>query len=212
MTAVATLVGDTTLGGSGSIAFASDGTLYMAGTDSGLTLDVLATVNPTSAAVLTTIPIGDGTNTMLDGLAVRHSDGVIFATHTDVSGQGQDILTVDPLSGITTLLGTTDAGAVGDLAFGPGFQQTTLTDAAGLYSFTNVPPGTYVVSEVQQSGFVQTYPEADETTGEQTHTLTLDSGQLATVSDALQILDFGCLLYTSPSPRDLSTSRMPSSA
>ena len=25
-------------------------------------------------------------------------------------------------------------------------------------------------------------------------------------------LDIGCLLYTSPSPRDLSTSRMPSSA
>ena len=27
-----------------------------------------------------------------------------------------------------------------------------------------------------------------------------------------QILRYGCLLYTSPSPRDLSTSRMPSSA
>ena len=28
----------------------------------------------------------------------------------------------------------------------------------------------------------------------------------------LQTLPYGCLLYTSPSPRDLSTSRMPSSA
>jgi len=27
-----------------------------------------------------------------------------------------------------------------------------------------------------------------------------------------ELLDFPCLLYTSPSPRDLSTSRMPSSA
>ena len=27
-----------------------------------------------------------------------------------------------------------------------------------------------------------------------------------------EILAYGCLLYTSPSPRDLSTSRMPSSA
>ena len=33
-------------------------------------------------------------------------------------------------------------------------------------------------------------------------------------TDALQIalMSLGCLLYTSPSPRDLSTSRMPSSA
>jgi len=29
---------------------------------------------------------------------------------------------------------------------------------------------------------------------------------------ALRLLQAGCLLYTSPSPRDLSTSRMPSSA
>ena len=28
----------------------------------------------------------------------------------------------------------------------------------------------------------------------------------------LQAIEGGCLLYTSPSPRDLSTSRMPSSA
>ena len=30
--------------------------------------------------------------------------------------------------------------------------------------------------------------------------------------DIVKILHYGCLLYTSPSPRDLSTSRMPSSA
>ena len=37
-----------------------------------------------------------------------------------------------------------------------------------------------------------------------------ESGQAAI--EALDGQDFGCLLYTSPSPRDLSTSRMPSSA
>ena len=31
-------------------------------------------------------------------------------------------------------------------------------------------------------------------------------------NDAAPQLDYSCLLYTSPSPRDLSTSRMPSSA
>ena len=31
-------------------------------------------------------------------------------------------------------------------------------------------------------------------------------------SDVLKVIDQGCLLYTSPSPRDISGSRMPSSA
>ena len=34
----------------------------------------------------------------------------------------------------------------------------------------------------------------------------------AIIFPAIFINDYGCLLYTSPSPRDLSTSRMPSSA
>ena len=34
----------------------------------------------------------------------------------------------------------------------------------------------------------------------------------ATINRTLITNDFDCLLYTSPSPRDLSTSRMPSSA
>ena len=32
------------------------------------------------------------------------------------------------------------------------------------------------------------------------------------IEEAVKIKESGCLLYTSPSPRDLSTSRMPSSA
>ena len=35
---------------------------------------------------------------------------------------------------------------------------------------------------------------------------------IKTVKPDFAILDYSCLLYTSPSPRDLSTSRMPSSA
>ena len=37
-------------------------------------------------------------------------------------------------------------------------------------------------------------------------------GLIETFSDVNEELDISCLLYTSPSPRDLSTSRMPSSA
>ena len=36
--------------------------------------------------------------------------------------------------------------------------------------------------------------------------------RLAGIETTVQITDLSCLLYTSPSPRDLSTSRMPSSA
>jgi len=42
-----------------------------------------------------------------------------------------------------------------------------------------------------------------------------DAEKMTTVKDAVEYIDKhskGCLLYTSPSPRDLSTSRMPSSA
>ena len=49
----------------------------------------------------------------------------------------------------------------------------------------------------------------------QTHTLELKlSDTMADVSAEVERLgyDLSCLLYTSPSPRDLSTSRMPSSA
>ena len=39
-----------------------------------------------------------------------------------------------------------------------------------------------------------------------------DAAELASVVDPVVNWVYGCLLYTSPSPRDLSTSRMPSSA
>ena len=43
--------------------------------------------------------------------------------------------------------------------------------------------------------------------------LTVDYGTfMLTINDPIPKCNCGCLLYTSPSPRDLSTSRMPSSA
>ena len=39
-----------------------------------------------------------------------------------------------------------------------------------------------------------------------------NDGNLYVVGAVVEDAAFGCLLYTSPSPRDLSTSRMPSSA
>ena len=56
---------------------------------------------------------------------------------------------------------------------------------------------------------------ADDTVGHSTFLKTaLNSELVDLVSSVLgdNIIMWGCLLYTSPSPRDLSTSRMPSSA
>ena len=54
------------------------------------------------------------------------------------------------------------------------------TNALGVYSFPNLLPGTYVVSEVQQTGWTQTFPTAPGT-----HTVNVTAGQ--TVSG----IDFG---------------------
>jgi hypothetical protein len=51
--------------------------------------------------------------------------------------------------------------------------QTTTTGANGSYSFTGLPPGTYTVAEVLQSGWTRTFPP-----GPGTHTVTLAANQV----------------------------------
>ena len=48
--------------------------------------------------------------------------------------------------------------------------------------------------------------------GRQVITIELETDNLLDLEDLVPDEESGCLLYTSPSPRDLSTSRMPSSA
>ena len=54
--------------------------------------------------------------------------------------------------------------------------------------------------------------KAEELLEQDIHPTIIIEGYIKAMREAIRILDEICLLYTSPSPRDLSTSRMPSSA
>ncbi len=107
----ATFIGDT---GKflASIAFAPDGTLYMASADvlnEEPSAPLLLTLDPTSAAILTRIATPD----FYHSLAVRPTDGVIFGG----TGGDQGVYTINPATGAGTLIGLTGQNLVGDLAF-----------------------------------------------------------------------------------------------
>jgi hypothetical protein len=59
-----------------------------------------------------------------------------------------------PLAGWTIYIDSNGNGAL------DATEPTTVTGANGSYTFTNVPPGNYVLREVQQPGWVQTVPPA----------------------------------------------------
>ena len=65
---------------------------------------------------------------------------------------------------------------------------TAVTDAAGSYSFTGLPAGTYTICEAQRFGWMQTGPlTASSCTSSYGYTITITAGQVVT------LLDFGNL-------------------
>jgi len=67
---------------------------------------------------------------------------------------------------------------------GPGISTTVVTDAAGNYSFPNLPAGTYTVCESQRFGWIQTAPtEPNACTSGIGYTITIVGGQVVTGRD-----------------------------
>lgn len=128
----ATLVGATGVIGV-TLAFAPDGTLYMSSATfdntGAQTGSFLHTVNPFAGTILTTVPIGQlpsGNFVHLGGLGVRPTDGAIFAAGREANvAQRGDIFALST-TGMATRLGSTGVGEVGDLAFEPVPEPTTL--------------------------------------------------------------------------------------
>ena len=141
----------------------------------------------------------------------------------DSDGDGaQDPEEMPVVGAEVTLYHDPDGDGVYDTPYTDGgYTPTTTTDENGYYIFDDLPAGAYVVTVTDDSGashdilnttnYTQTGdPDHFGTTGTNNDN-TMEPVVLAP-GDVFLNADYGCLLYTSPSPRDLSTSRMPSSA
>lgn len=128
----ATLVGATGALGV-TLAFAPNATLYMssatfsaAGVQTG---SFLHTVNPLTGAIISTVAIGalpSGNFVHFGGLGVRPTDGALFGAGREATvSQRGDIYTLSA-TGAATLIGSTGVGEVGDLAFTPIPEPTTM--------------------------------------------------------------------------------------
>lgn len=120
-TGVGTLIGNTGFFFD-SIAFAPNGTLYLAAEQLGMmgpdpTTNQLDTINPATAMVLTSVSTTD----FFGALGIR-SDGTIFGGNGDQA----DLFTINPTTGAETLIGDTGTSFIGDLAFSTPETGTTL--------------------------------------------------------------------------------------
>ena len=107
-TGVATLVGNPNQNRNGGLGFTDDGRLFY------LEFNQLHELNPANATILSTTNLNFGGH---DGLGIRPSDGVFFASRNGAGTLGDEIRIIDPVAGTSTLIGQTGAGNASDLAF-----------------------------------------------------------------------------------------------
>jgi len=125
--------------------------------------------------------------------------GILFSipTRAQVAGATLSGTITDPTGSVVMKVEL----AIKNVATGVTTKVTTNSD--GFYIAANLLPGEYVVT-ISAPGF-----NTEERTG---ILLTVGAQQVFDLALHVAGASKDCLLYTSPSPRDLSTSRMPSSA
>lgn len=117
--------------------------------------------------------------TPYDGVSVDYLDNLTdydFANYEETSPEvgtisGCKYEDVDNLGVIDAGEGTLSNWEI-VLTYPDSSQVSTMTNANGCYAFENIPLGTYIVSEVNQSGWTQTFPGGDGT-----HTVNLNAPQ-----------------------------------
>lgn len=129
-----------------------------------------------------TAPAAPGTYTVtLSG--AQTAPNFLFGNRAIVAGSdtasitGRKILDLDG-NGISDGNDRGFEGIVFELRDAAGNVRTTTSDAQGNFTFSNLPAGTYVLSEVLPPNFFQTFPGTTGAPG--TYTITLTTGQAAT--------------------------------
>src|SRR5207248_1250620 len=108
------------------------------------------TTNDAFSAVV----LGSGVNGVNNNFGELQPASLAGYVYVDANNDGIKQVTETPIAGTTVTLTGTDVN-------GNAVSKTTTTDANGLYSFTNLVPGTYVVTETQPA----TYLDGKDTIG-----------------------------------------------
>ena len=148
----------------------------------------------------------------IDGEEVLYHDGKTLHTSSNSSVYiGEDAGKNLPIKSNNTVLGVKAGEGTGSAS---GNNNVFIGLRAGGNidkGSTNIAIGVDAGEFIGQgnSNVIMGYSAASNSTGSDNISLGANAGSVTSGSDNIFI---GCLLYTSPSPRDLSTSRMPSSA
>jgi len=140
---------------------------------------VLSEVVP--AGFVQTVPPAPGTISVTL-TAGQNATGFLFGNQAAAGGTGSisglKILDINANGVFDSIIDRPEPGIVFVLTDASGVVRQTTSADDGTFSFTNLPAGTYVLSEVLPPGFVQTFPGTPESPG--TYTITLAPGQNAT--------------------------------
>ena len=177
--------------GSGNVVFLSDGEVNRGGSVS----DEIARLEALGVNISA---FGVGSDASLPDLQTVDPDAEIFVTAEELIGvfsnldAGEDIFVEPTIEGFTIYLDLNQNGRLDQN------EPTQITDADGNYRFTGLAAGTYQVREIQQSGFEQTFPFAQETTLDDGSTIILPGFHTVTVieGEVSENFNFGNKLLT----------------